>query len=204
VILVISIVVTVVMAGLLYRLFFKDFHDFIECMRFYFQPDIVSMFRGELLDDWWGSTKFVVWVVISLAMGAATLYKLPQLIPGLKHKAVATLTSVQKVASRTKNPASSQLENQEQISPTYTNQDSNISSNSVPATKTSAPPAGANRYGLKVGDTIEISAVNPAIALRKATVITMNSEQLIVRSGVDDYTVRWDDIIKVKSSAHRN
>jgi hypothetical protein len=203
-VLVVSVVVAVLMAGLLYRLFFKDFGDFVECVRFYFQPDIISMFRGELVDDWWGSTKFVVWLLISLGMGAATFYKLPQLLPGLKDKAVATAVVVHRAASRTTSAPTHQIEDPEETPSSAVGEGAGSASNSVGSAPIPTLPAGANKYGLKVGDTVEISAVNPAIVLRKATVVTMNTQQLVVRSGVDDYTVRWDDIIKVKSSARRN
>jgi len=51
---------------------------------------------------------------------------------------------------------------------------------------------------VKIGDTVEISALTPAIALRRATITSMNSEQLTVRSGFEDYTVRWKDVMKLK------
>ncbi len=76
-----------------------------------------------------------------------------------------------------------------------------------PAAATPAPPAlpeSAARYGIKVGDVVEISASKPMIALRHATITDMDNEQLTVRAGNDSYDVRWDDLTKLKASDKNN
>src|SRR3954463_12953935 len=80
----ISIAAGVIIAALLFRLFFKGFSDFIECLRFYFQPNIISLFRGELVDDFWGSLRLGGWVGLSLLLPVGTYVKVGQFFPGLK------------------------------------------------------------------------------------------------------------------------
>src|SRR3954471_13815591 len=80
----ISIAAGVIMAALLFRLFFQGLSDFIECLRFYFQPNIISLFRGELVDGFWGSLRLGVWVVLSLIVTVGTYVKVGQFFPGLK------------------------------------------------------------------------------------------------------------------------
>jgi hypothetical protein len=72
-----------------------------------------------------------------------------------------------------------------------------------PASAASAPPTlpeSAARYGVKAGDVVEISALKPMIALRRATITDMDNEQLTVRAGNDSYEVRWNDLTKLKPS----
>ena len=52
-----SIVVGAVMAGVLFRIFFDDLNDFIDCVRLHFTPEIISVFRGEWHDNLWAYTK---------------------------------------------------------------------------------------------------------------------------------------------------
>jgi hypothetical protein len=66
-----------------------------------------------------------------------------------------------------------------------------------------APPAlpeYAARYGVKVGDVVEISALKPMIAFRRAMITGMDNEQLTVRAGNDSYTVHWKDLTHLKAS----
>ena len=63
-----------------------------------------------------------------------------------------------------------------------------------------ALPESAAKYGVKVGDVVEISASKPMIALRHATITDMDNEQLTVRAGNDSYDVRWDELTKLKAS----
>lgn len=41
---------------------FQSWSDFWECVRFYLTPNWYAMIRGELLDDWWGTLKIIVFV----------------------------------------------------------------------------------------------------------------------------------------------
>jgi hypothetical protein len=197
-VLVASIIVGVLMAALLYRLFFKDFADFVECLRFYFQPDIISAFRGELVEDWWGSTKLAVWLIVSIGMGAATYFKVGQWLPALKDQRFSPATIVRTVTGRTQSPAAHYEVEDRDVTGSLLTQ----STGAVNAATTGLP--NADKYRVKVGEIVEISAVTPAIALRRATVIKITDEQLTVRAGVDDYTIRWSDVIRLKSSGRRN
>ena len=59
-----------VLAGLFsFRLFFSSGRDFVEAIRFYFQPDLISAFRGEWMEDKWASAKLFVWLAISVVAG---------------------------------------------------------------------------------------------------------------------------------------
>jgi len=45
-------------------LFFDDWAGFLESLGFWFTPEWFSMFRGELLDNWWNSAKVLVFVLL--------------------------------------------------------------------------------------------------------------------------------------------
>jgi hypothetical protein len=63
-----------------------------------------------------------------------------------------------------------------------------------------ALPELAVRYGIKIGDIVEISALKPMIAFRHATITYMDNEQLTVHAGNDSYTVHWKDLTQLKAS----
>jgi ABC-type spermidine/putrescine transport system permease subunit II len=46
---------------------FRTWSDFFECVGYYFTPDWYSWIRGELMEDWWGSLKVVLFVAICTA-----------------------------------------------------------------------------------------------------------------------------------------
>jgi len=47
--------------------FFKDWDDFKEAVVFWFTPDIISVFRGEFIDDMWGEMKLGFWITCCTA-----------------------------------------------------------------------------------------------------------------------------------------
>jgi len=49
--------VSVFIGALFFKLIFGDFQGFVECVRYWFQPDFVSFVRGEWMEDKWGSLK---------------------------------------------------------------------------------------------------------------------------------------------------
>ena len=189
----ISVGVALVMAIALFRLFFKDFADFVECLRFYFQPNLISLFRGEMQEDFWGSTKLGVWLALSVAMGFAALYKLPQLFPSLAPTAAARESEVW---------LAEDVEAEEVVRTDWETSKADQmvagATNSGAATAALNTSSHAARYGVKLGDTVEIAALRPAIALRRATIAALNEDQLTVRSGYDSYTVLWKDVTKLK------
>jgi hypothetical protein len=73
---VLAIIAGVVVAGLvargLFRLMFDDSSEFWECVRYYFTPDLWSLIRGELFDDWVKSMKLGLFVVATGGSGALT------------------------------------------------------------------------------------------------------------------------------------
>ena len=52
-------------AALLFKLFFKDVSGFWECLRFWFRPDIFSLFKGEWFEDQWSELKLLVWAALA-------------------------------------------------------------------------------------------------------------------------------------------
>ena len=61
-------------------------------------------------------------------------------------------------------------------------------------------PEEAASYGVKVGDTVEISALKPVIAIRHAVITAMDTNQLTVRAGVDTFTVQWKDVAHLRTN----
>lgn len=64
-----GILVGIVTAILMYKVIFSGEDDFFECIRYWFTPDIVSMFRGQYWDDNWAQLKFFIWLGVSVAVG---------------------------------------------------------------------------------------------------------------------------------------
>lgn len=201
----ISAIVAVITGALLFRVFFKDFADFVECLRFYFQPDFISLLRGEFLKDLWGSTKFAVWVAIPLIMGLVTFCAMAQWFPSLRGHDISHVSATE--------PADEPEEPEDAV--TATNEQGNASvqrsakssaeTNSVAATQTQGNvPWQAARYDVKIGDVVEISALKPAIALRHATITDMNNEQIIVSNGGDRFTVQWKNVTKLQNAGTGN
>ena len=63
-----AIVCGITTAALLYKVIVSDKDDFFDCLRFWFTPDIVSMFRGQYWDDHWAELKFMIWLGLSGAV----------------------------------------------------------------------------------------------------------------------------------------
>ena len=68
------------MAILLFKTFFDDLDGFLDCLRFWFTPDIVSMFRGEWHEDQWSELKLVVYLGLSIGVGFFANYSLHKLL----------------------------------------------------------------------------------------------------------------------------
>lgn len=45
-------------------LIFREWSEFWTCVRYYFTPDFYSMWKGELLQDWWGTLKLGVFMML--------------------------------------------------------------------------------------------------------------------------------------------
>ena len=59
----------VITAFLLFKVIFSGKDDFFDCVKFWFTPDIVSMFRGDYWDDHWAEFKLIIWLAVSFAVG---------------------------------------------------------------------------------------------------------------------------------------
>ncbi len=53
------------------RIMFRDWDDFVECVRFVSTPNLFSWLSGELLDDWIASWKFGIWLATGVIPGTA-------------------------------------------------------------------------------------------------------------------------------------
>ena len=69
---ILSILAGVMALKLTFGWFFDDQEDFTESIRFWFTPDIISIFRGEFWRDEWSSLKLIVWLMIGGTVGYAT------------------------------------------------------------------------------------------------------------------------------------
>ena len=59
-----AIAAALLTAVLLYMLLFEDWDDFLECVKFWLMPDIISMFRGKYWEDAWAELKLLLWLGI--------------------------------------------------------------------------------------------------------------------------------------------
>ncbi len=49
-------------------LFFDDWNDFLECVRYWLMPDLISMFHGVFMNDFWGTTKLVIFAMLCVGI----------------------------------------------------------------------------------------------------------------------------------------
>jgi hypothetical protein len=66
-------------AWLLWRPFFGDMDGFMECLRFWATPDVVSAYRGERTEDWMATMKLVLWLACVGGAAVAVWYGLGRL-----------------------------------------------------------------------------------------------------------------------------
>ena len=71
-----SILAGMFVAWLLFDTCFEDGADFLECVRYYFTPDILSMLRGEWAEDWWAEFKLGIYLAVSVGGGCLTYFGL--------------------------------------------------------------------------------------------------------------------------------
>lgn len=63
-------------AYMLYKLLFDTLDEFWDCVRFWFTPEIISLFRGQYYEDMWAELKLVIWLVVSIGCGYGIYAKL--------------------------------------------------------------------------------------------------------------------------------
>jgi phosphate/sulfate permease len=73
-------VVGVGTAAALFTTIFGGWDGFVECVRFWFTPDVLSLFRGEYEEDWWSELKIGAWLAISALTGFAAYTGVMQLV----------------------------------------------------------------------------------------------------------------------------
>ena len=78
-----AIGVGLLMAALLFKLFFDDFADFIECLKYWFLGKWISFFQGELEEYRWDTFKLVIWILLSGLCGLSAYFQLPKWFPKL-------------------------------------------------------------------------------------------------------------------------
>ncbi|MHA3770137.1 hypothetical protein ACXR0O_01210 [Verrucomicrobiota bacterium sgz303538] len=74
-----AILAGVLASRLLFSWLFGDLGEFLDCIRLGFQSDWRSLWRGELLNDWWSSLKLGVWFFLSIAVGISVFTRLERL-----------------------------------------------------------------------------------------------------------------------------
>lgn len=57
------------MSVVMYKVIFSDKDDFIDSIKFWLTPDIISMVRGRYWDDHWSEFKFLIWLGVSIGVG---------------------------------------------------------------------------------------------------------------------------------------
>jgi hypothetical protein len=62
--------------ALLFKPIFGSLDEFLRCIKFWFTPDMISMFRGEWGEDWWAEMKLGFWVAAGGICGVATFFGL--------------------------------------------------------------------------------------------------------------------------------
>ncbi len=44
---------------------FDDLDGFVECVKYWIKPDILSWIQGEHAEDWWSEMKLFIWIALS-------------------------------------------------------------------------------------------------------------------------------------------
>ena len=55
-----------------FKMIFRDSEDFFDCLKFWLMPDIISLFRGEYMDDYFSELKLGLWLGLGIGGGFAT------------------------------------------------------------------------------------------------------------------------------------
>jgi hypothetical protein len=70
-------------AALLFKPFFDDFADFVECLKYWFLGKWIAFFQGELEEYNWVTFKLVIWILLSGLFGLSAYFQLPKWFPKL-------------------------------------------------------------------------------------------------------------------------
>lgn len=66
---ILSIIVSLAVGYILYKLLFDDLDEFLHCVKFWLTPDIISLFRGQYYEDMWAEIKLILWLAITIGCG---------------------------------------------------------------------------------------------------------------------------------------
>ena len=69
-----AVLIGLLTAAMLYALLFKDWDEFVECVKFCFTPEIISALRGKYWEDVWAETKILLWLGISVMAGVSAYF----------------------------------------------------------------------------------------------------------------------------------
>jgi len=70
----------IIVLALLFKPVFGDASQFWECVRFWFTPDVFSLFRGEWAADRWAEMKLGFWLLCGAAAGFGAYAGVTQLL----------------------------------------------------------------------------------------------------------------------------
>lgn len=52
-----------------FKFFFNDLQDFADCVKYWFTPDIVAIFRGEWDRQYWAEMRLFFWLLLAVLSG---------------------------------------------------------------------------------------------------------------------------------------
>ena len=160
----ISVAVALLMAVLLFRLFFSDFPDFVEA---FCRPNFSTL-------------KVIIWAALALVMGISAYYTLPRHFPQLARYRDPKTTATAAATNANSKPVVQ------------------ARTTSGRQTDSAAAPPPTMR-GVKLGDTVQIAAIHPPVALRNVVITSIDDTQLTVRATSGSYTILWKDLTDLKS-----
>ncbi len=72
----ILLIVNIPVFWLLGWVVFREWDEFVECVRFWITPEIVSAFQGEYYDSFWGKMRLGLWAILCVASIGGEYYLL--------------------------------------------------------------------------------------------------------------------------------
>jgi hypothetical protein len=63
-----SLIISIPLCFVIARVIFEDWEGFWHSFRLSLQPDLISMFRGEWLEDQWQTIKFYIFLIVGAAV----------------------------------------------------------------------------------------------------------------------------------------
>ena len=64
-----GVIVFILTAGVLFNMVFSSKDDFIDSVKYYFTPDVWSVFKGEFHQDFVAQGKLFIWLALSCLAG---------------------------------------------------------------------------------------------------------------------------------------